>query len=125
MAEEEPTTRDFLGRESPIAFRSQPALPAAGGAPVGASAAPAAPGGTGALVGGGGAAQKANAPSGALAEALRAIQLGGKFGDLAQRAFSDAPTSTGSAPATTGEDVPIDALGAGIDPGGTAGMSTS
>ena len=93
MAEEEPTTRDFLGREAPIAFKSQPALPAAGGAPVGASAAPAAPGGTGALVGGGGAAEKANAPSEAIQQALRALGLAGRFGDIATKVSPGSPSA--------------------------------
>src|SRR5437016_10280465 len=94
MAEQEPETVDWLGRVVPLAFKNQPALPAAGGAPVGASAAPAAPGGTGALVGGGGAAEKANAPSEAIQQALRALGFAGRFGDIATR-VSGRPPSPG------------------------------
>src|SRR5438132_12459953 len=92
MAEQEPETLDWRGRVVPLAFKNQPALPAAGGAPVGASAAPAAPGGTGALVGGGGAAQKTNAPSDAIQQALRALGLAGRFGDIATKVSAGSPS---------------------------------
>jgi hypothetical protein len=58
------------------------------------------------MVGGGGVAgDTGSAPSEAVAQALRVIGLGGKFGDIAQRALASAPATRGSTGGVSLSDV--------------------
>lgn len=78
---------DFLGRKVPVAFKNQPALPAVG-PPAGASAGPVTPGVQGATqAASGAAAAGAEGGSAALAQALKALNLTGRFGEIAKKLY--------------------------------------
>lgn len=110
-----PTATDYLGRQVPVAFRAQPALPAVG--PPTAAAGPTTMGGQGFAEPGKAASASAKGDDGGatvLAQALKALGAGSRFADVAKKLFPKAGTETALGVGTAAK-AGVDTFGGGGD----------